>query len=95
MALGEQRFLTPEEKKTQAVEHWARQEKQLTEEQVELFLMLYDFKQKNPDLTVEQLFNSQLLTYRGGLPRVKSLFGDLQKFLDLYEEAKTITPLDA
>jgi len=94
VARGEKRFLSPEERKRQAVICWAEEQKKLNNDQLEFFLILYDFKQKNPELTVQQLFKSQLLAYRGGLPKVKTLFGDLKSFLALYEEAKEISPLD-
>jgi len=76
------------------VVRWAKEEKKLTDEQLSFFLMLYDFKQENPDLTAEQLFKSQLLAYQGGLPKVKALFGNLKGYLSVYEEAKEISPLD-
>lgn len=88
VALGEKHFPTADERKRAAVEQWARYTKKLSDEQRNLFLMLYDFKQKNPELTVDQLFNSQLLRYHGGLPRIKQLFGSLEALWQLSNEAQ-------
>ena len=67
-------------------EKWA-QEKGLSKEQREMVLMICDFKRANPDLTVEQLLRSQWLDFTGGIPRIRSLFGNVQNYWKLGQEA--------
>ena len=67
-------------------EKWA-QEKGLSKEQREMVLMICDFKRANPDLTVEQLLRSQWLEYTGGIPRIRSLFGNVQNYWKFGQEA--------
>ena len=67
-------------------EKWA-QEKRLSKEQREMVLMICDFKRANPDLTVEQLLRSQWLDYTGGISRIRSLFGNIQNYWKLGQEA--------
>jgi type I restriction enzyme R subunit len=64
--------------------------KGLNREQRELVLMVCDFKRANPDITPEQILRSHLLDQAGGFPRIKTLFGGLDKLLSLADEAITI-----
>lgn len=61
--------------------------KSLNREQREMVLMVCDFKRANPAITPEQVLRSHLLDQAGGLPRIKALFGGLDKLLTLAEEA--------
>jgi len=67
-------------------EKWAL-EKNLNKEQREMVLMVCDFKRANPDITPEQILRSQWLDQAGGVLRIKTLFGGLDKLMDLAEEA--------
>jgi type I restriction enzyme R subunit len=64
--------------------------KNLNREQRELVLMVCDFKRANPDITPEQILRSHLIDQAGGLPRIKALFGGLDKLLSLAEEASAL-----
>ncbi|MGC9101328.1 MAG: DEAD/DEAH box helicase family protein [Caldisericum sp.] len=94
VALGKTRFKTVEEKNRDAVIAHLKEKKQLSDEQIYFVMMLYDFKKRNPDLTFTQFSNSQLLQQKGGIARIKGLFGSLDKFVQLYEEIKTLSFLD-
>jgi len=67
-------------------EKWA-QEKGLSKEQREMVLIICDFKRANPDLTIEQLLRSQWLDYTRGIPRIRLLFGNVQNYWKLGQEA--------
>jgi type I restriction enzyme, R subunit len=67
-------------------EKWAK-EMDLSREKREMVLMICDFKRANPDLTVEQLLRSQWLDHKGGIPRIRSLFGSVQNYWQLGLEA--------
>ena len=89
---GKGDFLTSEERKARrrkAFEKWALETKGLNQNQVTLLLMLFDFKQANPNLTPVQLLRSQWLQYQGGLRRIEELFGSIDSLLTLYEEGKS------
>ncbi len=90
VALGKKRFKTIEEKNRDAVIYWLKDIKKFNEEQIELCLMYYDFKNRNPDLTFSQLANSQLLQQKGGIQKIKTLFGSIENFGKLYEKMKEI-----
>ncbi len=77
-------------------EKWAL-DKNLNAAQREMVLMVLDFKRANPEITPEQLLRSHLLDQAGGLPRIKALFGGLDKLLALANEAlslETGTPIE-
>jgi type I restriction enzyme R subunit len=84
VAMGEADFDTLRQRRE--FEKWALS-KGLTAAQRELLLMLVDFKRANPTLTVEQLLRSHLLEMAGGVPRIRSLFGNLDDFIALADEA--------
>lgn len=70
-------------------EKWAL-EKSLTKQQREMVLMVCDFKRANPDITPEQILRSQWLDQAGGIMRIKTLFGCLDKLIELADEAITL-----
>ena len=94
VALGKTRFKTVEEKNRDAVIAHLKEKKHLNDEQVEFIMMFYDFKKRNPALTFTQFSNSQLLQQKGGIARIKGLFGSLDKFVQLYDEIKAVSFLD-
>lgn len=94
VAMGEADFETLHRRRE--FEKWALG-KNLTSEQRELVLMVCDFKRANPDITPEQILRSHLLDQAGGLPRIKALFGGLDKLLALADEALSLeigTPIE-
>lgn len=62
--------------------------RKLSAEQAELLLMLWDFKRANSDLSVTQLFRSQVLQSKGGVHVIERLFGSMGSYLGLYQEAR-------
>jgi len=94
VALGKKRFKTVEEKNRDAVIYWLKEIKKFNDEQIELLMMYYDFKKRNPDLTFSQLANSQLLQQKGGISKIKALFGSLEEFAKIYETMKKINYLN-
>ena len=90
VALGKKRFKTVEEKNRDAVVHWLKDIKKFSEEQIELLMMYYDFKRRNPELTFSQLANSQLLQQKGGIQKIKVLFSSIENFVKIYETMKKI-----
>ncbi len=94
VALGKKRFKTIEEKNRDAVIYWLKDIKKFNEEQIEFLIMYYDFKKRNPELTFSQLANSQVLQQKGGIPRIKQLFGSLENFVTLYETMTKINYLN-
>jgi type I restriction enzyme R subunit len=80
VALGKKRFKTVDEKNRDAVVHWLKEIKKFTDEQMELLMMYYDFKKRNPELTFSQLANIQILQQKGGINKIKTLFGSLENF---------------
>lgn len=94
VALGKTRFKTVEEKNRDAVIAHLKEKRCLNDEQLEFVMMYYDFKKRNPNLTFTQFSNSQLLQQKGGIARIKGLFGSLDKFVQLYDEIKEVSFLD-
>lgn len=70
-------------------EKWALT-KELSREQREMVLMVSDFRRANSDITTEQILRSQWFDQAGGLIRVRTLFGDLNKLLALAREASEL-----
>jgi type I restriction enzyme R subunit len=87
VAMGEADFETL--RRRREFEKWALG-KNLNAAQREMVLMVLDFKRANPDITPEQLLRSHLLDEAGGLPRIKALFGGLDKLLTLADEALSL-----
>lgn len=84
VAIGEADFDTLRRRRD--FERWALG-KSLNKEQREFVLMVCDFKRANPDIMPEQILRSQWLDLAGGLPRIKVLFGSLDKLMMLAREA--------
>ncbi|MEW6192033.1 MAG: DEAD/DEAH box helicase family protein [Bacillota bacterium] len=94
VAMGEADFDTL--RRRREFEKWALG-KNLNAAQREMVLMVLDFKRANPEITPEQILRSHLLDQAGGLPRIKALFGGLDKLLALADEAlslETGTPIE-
>ncbi len=94
VAMGEADFETLHRRRE--FEKWALG-KNFNREQREMVLMVCDFKRANPNITAEQVLRSHLLEQAGGLPRIKALFGGLDKLLSLADEAlalETGTPVE-
>lgn len=83
VATGEADFDTLQRRRE--FEKWALG-KSLSREQREMVLMICDFKRANPDIAPEQILRSQWLDQAGGMVRVKSLFGSLDKLMTLADE---------
>lgn len=94
VALSRKRFKTIEEKNRDAVYYWLTEVKKFDKEKTEFLMILYDFKKNNPDLSLLQLSNSHLIQHRGGIGRIKKIFGSLENFMNLYETMKNITYLN-
>jgi len=90
VALGKKRFKTIEEKNRDAVIYWLKDIKKFSEEQIELLMMYYDFKKRNPELSFSQLANSQLFQQKGGFQKIKSSFGSIENFGKIYETIEKI-----
>lgn len=73
-------------RKRREFEKWAL-ERNLTKEQREIVLMIYDFKRANPDIQPEQILRSHWLDQVGGIMRIKALFDGFDKLMNLAEEA--------
>jgi type I restriction enzyme R subunit len=87
VATGEADFETLQ--RLREFEKWALG-KNLNSEQRELVLMICDFKRANPYITPEQILRSHLLNHAGGLPRIRALFGSLDRLISLADEALTL-----
>lgn len=87
VATGEADFETLRQRRL--FEVWAR-DRDLSREKRELVLMVCDFKRANPDITTPQILRSQWLQQAGGLPRVKSLFGAVDRLVLLADEALSL-----
>lgn len=94
VALGKKRFKTVEEKNRDAVIYWLKEIKKFSDEQIDFLMMYYDFKKRNPNLTFSQLASSQLLQQKGGISKIKLLFGSLERFSKIYETMKKINCLN-
>lgn len=94
VALGKKRFKTIDEKNRDAVIYWLTEIKKFDKEKIEFLMILYDFKKNNPNLSLLQLSNSQLIQHRGGINRIKEVFGSLDNFINIYETMKKITYLN-
>jgi type I restriction enzyme R subunit len=86
VATGETDFGTL--RRRHAFERWAL-EQGLSQAQREMVLMVCDFKTANPDILPEQVLRSHWLDQAGGIPRVRTLFGDVDRLMTLAEDAIT------
>ena len=94
VALGKKRFKTPEEKNRDAVIYCLKEVEKFDDEKIELLIMYYDFKNRNPNLGFSQLANSQLLQQKGGIPKIKKIFGSLENFAETYNKMKNVNYLN-
>jgi len=46
-----------------------------------------DFKNRNPEITLSQFMGSRIVDLKGGLVKIEEIFGSLENFKDLAEEA--------
>lgn len=89
VALGKKRFPTLEERRREAIKRTVVDEG-YSEDAADFILILWDFKQKNPEMTAEQFFKSELVRRKGGVGRINQIFGDIKKFWGIYEEVKGV-----
>ena len=89
VALGKKRFLTLNERRREAIKGKIV-DKGYSEDAADFILILWDFKQRNPGMTAEQFFKSELVRRKGGVGKIKQLFGDIKKFWEVYEEVKSV-----
>jgi len=87
VALGRKSFPTPEERKRESLRKWLIDEKQIPEEGVDFIMIYVDFKNRNPELTLSQYMRSRIVDLKGGLIKIEEIFGSLENFKDLAEEA--------
>lgn len=87
VALGRKSFPTPEERKREGLKKWLTDEKQIPENGVDFIMIYIDFKNRNPGLTLSQFMKSRIVDLKGGLVKIEEIFGDLENFKDLAEEA--------
>lgn len=71
-------------------EKWALA-KQLNSEKREMVLMVCDFKRANPEITPAQILRSHWLYQMGGMLRIKSLFGSMDNFMAVANEALNLS----
>ncbi len=94
VALGKKRFKTVEEKNREAVIYWLRDIKKFDQERFEFLMILYDFKKNNPNIGLLEMSKSHIIQDRGGMNRIKELFGSLESYINIYETMKNITYLN-
>ena len=87
VAIGEADFQTL--RRRHDFERWALS-KGLTKEQREVVQMVGDFTRANPAITLEQILRSHWLEQAGGVLRIRSLFGNLEKLMSLASEASQL-----
>ena len=88
VALGKKRFPTLEERRREAIKRKVVDEG-YSEDAADFILILWDFKRRNPGMTTEQFFRSELVRRKGGVGKIKQIFGDIKKFWEVYEEVKS------
>jgi len=89
VALGKKRFPTLEERRREAIKKKVL-DAGYSEDAADFILILWDFKQRNPGMTTEQFFRSELVRRKGGVEKIKQLFGAIKKFWEVYEEVKGV-----
>ena len=87
VALGRKSFPTPEERKRESLRKWLIDEKQIPEDGVDFIMIYVDFKNRNPEITLSQFMRSRIVDLKGGLVKIEEIFGSLENFKDLAEEA--------
>ena len=87
VALGRKSFPTLEERKRESLKKWLTDEKQIPEDGVDFIMIYVDFKNRNPEITLSQFMRSRIVDLKGGLVKIEEIFGSLENFKDLAEEA--------
>ena len=87
VALGRKSFPTLEERKRESLKKWLTDEKQIPEDGVDFIMIYVDFKNRNPKITLSQFMGSRIVDLKGGLVKIEEIFGSLENFKDLAEEA--------
>ncbi len=87
VALGRKSFPTLEERKRMSLKKWLTDEKQIPEDGVDFIMIYVDFKNRNPEITLSQFMGSRIVDLKGGLVKIEEIFGSLENFKDLAEEA--------
>ena len=87
VALGRKSFPTLEERKRESLKKWLTDEKQIPEDGVDFIMIYVDFKNRNPEITLSQFMGSRIVDLKGGLVKIEEIFGSLENFKDLAEEA--------
>ncbi len=87
VALGKKSFPTLEERKRESLKKWLTDDKQIPEDGVDFIMIYVDFKNRNPEITLSQFMRSRIVDLKGGLVKIEEIFGSLENFKDLAEEA--------
>ena len=87
VALGRKSFPTLEERKRESLKKWLTDDKQIPEDGVDFIMIYVDFKNRNPEITLSQFMRSRIVDLKGGLVKIEEIFGSLENFKDLAEEA--------
>ena len=85
VALGLKSFPTAEERKRNLVREWYRN-KGYPEECERLFMALYDFRKRNPNIDKMAFFNAEVVREAGGIGMVKKCFENIESFWRLYDD---------
>ena len=84
---GNKRFQTPQERKRLSRREWA-EKKGFKHEAADFLLILSDFKDKDPNMSPSQFFQSEVVRHKGGLQLVDRLFNGFNNLWKLYDEMK-------
>ena len=87
MALGLKTFPTPEERKRNLIKEWYNK-KGYPKECERLFMALYDFRKRNPNIDKKAFFNAEVVKQAGGISKVKRCFKDINLFWKLYDDVR-------
>ena len=85
VALGKKTFPTPEERKRNLIKDWYNK-KGYPKECERMFIILYDFRKRNPNIDKKAFFNAEVVKEAGGISKVKECFKDIGSFWKLYDE---------
>lgn len=87
VALGKKTFPTSEERKRENLKIWLKEEKKIPDDGIDFVMIYIDFKNRNPELTLSQFIKSRIVDLKGGLPKIEEIFGSIENFKNLTEEA--------
>ncbi len=85
VALGLKSFPTPEERKRNLVKEWYNK-KGYPKECERIFMALYDFRKRNPNIEKRAFFEANVVKEYGGIYKVKGCFEDINSFWKLYDD---------